>query len=103
LLWESGTLRASDLKQRLASLEREVEAYRNVCRQLPSIEITYEAFTRNSGDETNRVLAFLGISACQSLQSEFVKMTPNRLKDAIANYDEVALALEGTQYASFLD
>jgi hypothetical protein len=48
------------------------------------------------------LLRFLGVSNDVSLRVRTVKQNPSRLRDRIANFEEVRAALEGTRYAALL-
>jgi hypothetical protein len=48
------------------------------------------------------VLRFLGVSNDVELRVRTVKQNPSRLKDRIANFEEVRSELEGTRYATLL-
>ncbi|MEZ4586465.1 MAG: hypothetical protein R2909_08715 [Gemmatimonadales bacterium] len=50
-----------------------------------------------------RVLDFLGVASDQPLKERTVKQNPSRLRDRIANYDELEQALAGTELGRFLD
>ncbi len=50
-----------------------------------------------------QVLEFLNVNTDVMLQSEFKKTTPDRISQAVANYDELAMAIQGTELEQFLD
>ncbi|MGH7503806.1 MAG: hypothetical protein ACREL7_18925 [Longimicrobiales bacterium] len=54
------------------------------------------------GRRLKELLGFLGVASDVELRARTVKQNPSRLRDRIANFDEVYSALEGTRYATFL-
>lgn len=72
---------------------------------LPHLPLTYE---RNLADESRQqatvgaVCDFLGLSP-ELAACDLRKVSPEKLRDSVANYEELAQRLTGTPYARFLD
>lgn len=49
-----------------------------------------------------QVCAYIAIDAYAAAHCAFRKVSPARLRDSIANYDEIAEALAGSAYARYL-
>lgn len=74
----------------------------SVFTDLPMINIWYEDFVSNRQEELNRALDFLEVPSHSGMNSDLIKLNPERLSDIIENYDEVVRTLEGTQHAKFV-
>ena len=83
-----------DLRSRKAAIDR----HRRRFRLLPRLEITYEAYVEAPEEHDRRVLDFLGVDPAPMLQSRWVKPSSGSLADRVANADEVATALSGTEF-----
>jgi LPS sulfotransferase NodH len=66
------------------------------------IRVDYEDLVEHRAREIGRILEFLGVESCRSLESTLVKVNQADLRMAIANYDEVAERLKGTVFARCL-
>jgi len=69
---------------------------------LPLITVCYEDFIANKQEQLARMLDFLEMPPCENLESELVKLNPDKLSDLIENIEEVARALKGTQHEHFI-
>ena len=73
------------------------ESFTNVMR------VTYEQLCFQPEETMPRVLDFLGVDSKQGLQSKFTKTTPDNMQEAVANYDELVTAVQGTDLEKYLD
>ncbi|MBU0766910.1 sulfotransferase [Patescibacteria group bacterium] len=91
------------LISRIEKLERETEDLLSCARSFPNlINITYEQLIYDKTATIQKVLAFLNADTFAELSSSTFKKTPDNLKNAIANYDEVHSALCPTKWSRFL-
>lgn len=71
----------------------------------PRLQLSYETMIDGQSlqrDVARQVCAFLGISE-HPMGSKLVKMNPAHLRDMVSNYDELAAAIRGTEFADLLD
>lgn len=70
------------------------------------LSLEYEAMLDSSGNMPEKVAtelaSFLGIAPFSQLNSIFSKQAPAQLSDCIQNFDEVAVALRGTEFSWML-
>lgn len=72
---------------------------------VPHLSLTYEDHLADDSHHqmtANTVCDFLGLAPAV-VASSYRKLSPVALREAIANYDQVAQALQGTPFAVFLD
>ncbi len=72
---------------------------------LPHLPLTYETHIRDAEAHqatVDTVCDFLGIES-GPVESSYRKVAPPALRDRVANYDELAAHLAGTQYETYLD
>ena len=89
------------MEVRKARLAQEEQALSD----LPCLRLIYDddLYTNEQQERTlNRIVSWLGLEH-EPLRSELVRNTPERLSDLVANYDELADSLAGTEYVQFLD
>lgn len=67
------------------------------------LPVTYEQISSNVRGTIGRITEFLGVDSDVELETKFVKTTPDRISDAIANYEELSAAVAGTPLEEFLD
>jgi len=67
------------------------------------ISVSYEQLCFEPEKTLPRILEFLDVNPTVDLTSKFSKTTPNNIRDAIANYEELVAAVEGTDLEKFLD
>lgn len=67
------------------------------------LPIRYEQMLENRDKTIRTILEFLEVDRTVQLCSEFKKATPDRLAEAVSNYDELATAVQGTGLEQFLD
>jgi hypothetical protein len=67
------------------------------------LAVTYESLLLDGPATRRRILEFLDVDADVPLNSDFRKTTPDRLCDAVQNYDELVAAVTGTELEKFLD
>lgn len=65
--------------------------------------VTYEQLRQQPLPTLQRILDFLAVDKHIELKSEFQKITPDRISDAVKNYDELVAAVRGTELEVFLD
>jgi hypothetical protein len=85
----------------LDAIAGEAVKWRERLRAIPTIEIEYESYVREQDAWNERVLAFLEVPP-HVLSSDLRKVNPDRLQDLIANYEEVAAAVERSRHADCL-
>jgi len=78
------------------------KSQKEIFRDRPSTDIIYESLVRDTQVQFDRICAFLGLHP-EEPYSWTVKLESRRLSEIIINYDEVCLALKGTQWENFLD
>lgn len=74
-----------------------IDAAGGACHRL-----TYEELLRDESAAVRGVLRFLGVDASERIGTRVHKATPNDLRDAVVNYDELARAVSGTPLEVFL-
>ena len=95
---------AASIVMRIKRRAADVRAGQEFARflRLPTIEIFYEDLKEDLSG-MSQVLEFLGVDPSpERLKSKLKKMSSNSHRDTIANYDEVAAALKGTEFESLL-
>jgi len=92
-----------DLISRMDIIAADNRNWESIKNKLPYLQIDYDDYVENPEEKNQRMLEFLGVSADTSIQSPLVKVTPNDLHKVIANFDEVAKVLKGTEYEAMLD
>lgn len=65
--------------------------------------VTYEQLLADHQAEGAAVAEFLGVRLDGPLETHVSKITPNLIKDAISNFDELTEAVTGTELERFLD
>ena len=93
---------------RNSKLEQAVfmDSVRKLTREtgVPIMNVDYNDLLRHHDLTIGRILTFLDVDVNQSLESdEFQKATPNRLQDAISNYDALLKAVQRTEFSSMLE
>lgn len=69
----------------------------------PYMRVDYEDYVENPAEQNIRMLHFLGAAEDVDIQSPLVKVTPNDLRDVVANFDELAMKLRGTEHEAMLE
>ncbi len=67
------------------------------------MEVVYEEMVRDKPAVARELHEFLGVPSVQITKPVFKKQNRHNLRDSIENYDEIAEALSGTEWSSFLD
>ncbi len=67
------------------------------------LQVTYEGLLQDNQAAQRRILEFLEVDPEVALKSAFHKTTPDRLREAVQNYDQLATAVAGTELEPFLD
>ncbi len=100
------TIDVEELMARIRRRDVTEERIGAFCEQFETepLEIWYEDLLADVRATLERVGSFLGFELTQDAQerSEVRKVTSDDLRDAIANFDEVEKALEGTDYQRLL-
>ncbi len=81
------------------------EAHERIFSKHPRLQLSYETMIDGQSlqaDAAREVCAFLGI-ADRPMRSKLVKMNPERLREMVTNYDELASAISKTEFADLLD
>lgn len=88
----------------LSSLEEEAASLRSYVEglALPTLELTYEGLSFRAAETLSDVCRFLGVEPC-SLSTKTRKNTPNDLRAALRNFDELKKSFRGSRYAMMFD
>ena len=71
---------------------------------IPHIKLDYEELLNHRDKSIRRILNFLDVDIHLPLDSpDLKKATPNRLIDAITNYDELVKAVQETDFSPLLE
>ncbi len=92
-----------DLINRMDIIAADNRNWESIKNKLPYLQIDYDDYVANPTEHNKQMLEFLGVSTDISIQSPLVKVTPNDLRQVIANFDEVANIIKGTEYEAMLD
>lgn len=95
-------LDVASLGTRLDRIISQVESHRARIVALNHLEITYEELLDEPQALFDRCFRFLGVEP-EPVELALRKLTPNTLREALANYGEVADALENTPHAELLE
>ena len=94
-----------DVDDMLRELDRRsarIDTLRRAVAAVPHLEVGYEELSADPQGCAGRILPFLDAEP-EPFRSDLVKINPDRLRDVVENYDEIAAALAGTPHARFLD
>ena len=83
----------------------EYEAHERLFADHPRLHLSYETMIDGAGlraDVAREVCRFLGVAE-YPMQSNLVKVNPERLQDMVTNYDELASAIATSEFATMLD
>jgi len=89
------------LLKRIAIMERQHQALMSAFAPEDVLDIEYEEINSALDDVVQRVRDYLGVPQ-KAYDVPFIKATPDRLEDALVNYDEVVAKLGYTDFARFL-
>jgi hypothetical protein len=96
-------LNTQTLLSRFEREKMEFDRLRNLLQQTDYLELTYEEdIESDPAVAYGKVCAFLNVEP-RDVKPLLKKINPYPLEEMIANYDEVASLLKGTQYAWMLD
>ena len=98
-------VRMPDLDRWLARLERWSAAEQEALRGLPHLSIVYEDdLLRSESHQAtlDRSCAWLGVPSA-ACKASLTRIAPDRIRDLVLNYDELAAHLAGTPYERVLD
>jgi hypothetical protein len=69
---------------------------------LDRLAVYYEDFVASREEQLRKISEFLGIAPYEGMKSDLIKLNPDKLSDLIENFEEVAVALKGTQYEQYI-
>ena len=92
----------NNLLRSIQRLESENAKCESELSSIPYLKIFYEDFVKDKEQGLNQITDFLGVPSCSDLQPQTTKLNPTNLKKSIQNYEEVAKALKGTTYETYL-
>jgi len=90
------------LVQRMDTLRRKQDLWRERIADLEHLEINYEDFVANKERMTEHLLGFIGVESTEFLFSNLKKVSPDEISDIISNYDEIVQVVSGTSYKELL-
>ena len=91
------------LLRSLRRRRRKVERRRALFRNGPYLEVVYEELVAHRERESRRLLSFLGVHAETPLETNLVKINPDKIPQIVSNYDELSSGLRGTEFEHLLD
>ncbi len=97
------TLPTVGLVSQLERMDAEHRLWCDRTRSFDTHNITYEDLSRDAQSVCTDVATFLGAAGDHTFSTELVKLTPDRLSDAIENYEQVHALLKDTRFAFMLD
>lgn len=97
------TLPTHDLIERLDRIVDDNRNWESIKNKLPYLHVDYDEYVMDKNEGNRRILEFLGVPSDITIQSSLVKVTPNDLRQVVANFDEVAKLLRGTRYEAMLE
>jgi LPS sulfotransferase NodH len=93
---------AKTVVQNLDTIAQEVIEWKSRLGQLEFIELIYETYVQDQPDFNAKVLDFLEVPK-RVLDSDLKKVNPDRLRNLLANYDEIADVVRRSPYSFCLD
>ena len=90
---------------RMRKARARYESFDKAFERHPRLQVSYENLFDGKYLETDtcqRICDFLGVAQYR-MESELVKLNPDSLRDMVTNYDELADALSGTEFAHMLE
>lgn len=98
------TIDISNVMDFIIKAEEESKHLIDLARTFPFVHIiTYESLLKDEKESCARILTFLGVDPDVELQSLAQKITPDSLREAIENYDELSESLQGTPFEELLE
>ncbi len=95
------TLDPADLLQRFQAIEEGVARLDRMFATHPRLTVAYEELFAAPAAWLNRIFELLSVDP-RPVSGRDLRMETRTLREAIANYDQVAAALTGTRYEDFL-
>ena len=96
-------LDTSNLLRDLQIIAAEEKQWRSMLRpDTPYLGLVYEDYLVDQAQSNTQICEFLGIPA-RSMHSELKKVNPDSLREILGNYEEVQAALQGSEFAKYLD
>ncbi len=86
----------------LEMLESRIERGREALDGFEVLELRYEDLLDAQAVTCRKVLDFLEVDGSINLASRYVKIMPRSIEESLENVNEVAKALQGSRFASFL-
>lgn len=96
------TLEPPQLMRRFDEIQNGIRRLRAFFANHPSVSLTYEDLFDEPNRSLSEIQALLGVTS-RRLSGSQQKQETRTLRQAIANYDEVAAHLRGTPFARFLE
>ena len=96
---------AGDAIEYMRRAVAEYEAHERLFADHPRLQLSYETMIDGQGlapAVARDICRFLGV-ADRPMESNLVKMNPERLEDMVTNYDELASVVARTEFAAMLD
>jgi LPS sulfotransferase NodH len=94
------TVNVDDCRSALDHLGEQEAELDEFSRGHPVFSLSYEELV--AGERLEELQTFLGVEP-HALSSNYRRLRERPLRDLIENFDELAAALEGTAYATYLD
>lgn len=92
---------ASDLEERFRRIrrwERECPAEFGAC---PVLDVCFEELAADQDGQMRRVFDFLGLEGGWAVKTSFRRQNPEPVRALVANFDELAAAFAGTEWAAY--
>jgi hypothetical protein len=67
------------------------------------LPIEYDQLNLDSAAVGRQLESFLGVEIGQPMKSRFKKVAPDRLSDAVLNFEDITAAVRQTEFESLLD
>ena len=98
---EQAVLYARQLQRELVGFEDRLDQFQSYCKH-PILKITYEDLLQDEAETVAKAFGYLGVDINARYFSHIQKATPDRLVDAVENYEELATAVCGTELEAML-
>jgi hypothetical protein len=86
-------------------LEEDIDFLRSALSDVPHLALVYEDHLAEPAQQqraVDRICRHLGLPAARA-SSDLVKITPRSTSEQVVNFRELAIALAGTRYASYIE
>lgn len=85
-----------------ASVKEQEIYHKNLFPDNPGVSVVYEAFIRDPAPILKKTTRFLGLEEKELLWPDLTRRSSGNLSMEIENYDELSIALKGTQLSGYL-